>query len=91
MKYFIVAGNHQQYVDFCNQYNLDRTEYTYVDHPSKFYGCDDVEVYYTGSYETRKDLEAIMETAQTRRRTSHHSTPSNPFPNAWTSIPPSIW
>ena len=91
MKYFIVAGNYQQYKDFCNQYDLDRNEYTYIDHYSKLYGQDDVEVYYVGSYETRKDLQEIMETAQTRRRVNPYSTPSNPFPNAWTAIPPTVW
>jgi hypothetical protein len=90
MKYFIVAGNHSQYIDFCNRYDLDRREYVYVDHPSKFYGCNDVEVYYTVSYHDRKDLQDIMEMAQTRRRVTPYSI-NNPFLDAWPAVPPSIW
>lgn len=89
MKYFIVAGNHSQYIDFCNGYDLDRREYVYLDHCSKLYGCDDVEVYYTGTYEDRKDLQDIMEVAQTRRRATPYSI-YNPLLDPWTAIPPSF-
>ena len=90
MNYFIVAGNHSQYMDFCREYDLDRAEYRYVIDRYTLMGYDDVEVYYVGNYQSRKDLNDIMEVAQSRRRVTPYSF-SDPVPHAWAAVKPSIW
>ena len=90
MNYFIVAGNHAQYLDFCKEYDLDRREYRYVVDRYTLVGYDDVEVYYVGTYSNRKDLNDIMEYAQTRRRVTPYSF-SDPVFHAWSAVHPSIW
>ena len=56
---FIIAGNHQQYRDWCMK-NHHRTGATYVDNPSRLKGYDQPHGKFVGTWYERDDIYVIL-------------------------------
>ena len=56
---FIIAGNHQQYRDWCMK-NHHRTGATYVDNPSRLKGYNQPHGKFVGTWYERDDIYVIL-------------------------------
>ena len=61
---YIVSGTYDEFLDYRNRKILECTEpsvpeYVYVSDVTRIYGLDEIEGYYIGSYEQRKDINDI--------------------------------
>jgi len=50
IKGIILAGNYEQYKEWCAKYYLNLDEYIYVSEPKDIKGIHNVSVYYVGQY-----------------------------------------
>lgn len=69
IKWFVIAGNHYQYLDFVRNKvsegwptdtSLSMSNFHYVDHPDKLRGFANPRGYFVGTWKERKDILDIL-------------------------------
>ena len=68
-KWFVISGDHYQYIDFVkqkvsegwpNDTSLSMSNFRYVDHPDKLRGFANPRGYFVGTWKERKDIKDIV-------------------------------
>jgi len=61
---FIVAGNHNEYIQYLKENNISSEDVHYVSSVKMLYGCTNTQLVFTGTWYKRKDIVDIQTMAK---------------------------